>query len=77
MAEWPAGFFVFWVTEAFDAHDVCRLWQQHQDSDCIGRSNILYDSNGALHDAVEQGFHDQNPGEDHPCVDRRLGNEGG
>jgi hypothetical protein len=37
-------------------------------SRCIGPSDALYENKGASHDAVEQGFHDQNLGADHFLV---------
>ena len=64
-ARWPDGhraFFAFWALPV---------------ADCIGPHDALYESEGASHDAVEQGFHDQNPGADHFCAGRSRCDESG
>jgi hypothetical protein len=64
-APWPFGHRVFFVPGT------------KMRSHCFLRLHALYDAEGASHDFVEQGFHDQDAGADHSCTGRRSHSEGG
>jgi hypothetical protein len=64
-APWPFGHRVFFVPGT------------KMRSHCFLRLHALYDAEGASHDFVEQGFHDQDAGADHSCTGRHSHSEGG
>jgi hypothetical protein len=71
------GLFLFLDGMFLDVLKRASFKRWRQDSDCIGRSDTLYDRNGASHDAVEQDFYHRNAGEDYTCADCRFDDESG
>src|ERR1700728_959769 len=66
LARWPYGHRAFFAFQATKMRSHCFL-----------RLHAVYDAEGASHDVVEQGFHDQDTGAHHSCTGRRGHYEGG